>query len=150
MSTKTDPSNLLVDDVARLRQVVVRLFRALRQEPDRFSPTQLSVIGTINHHGPIGLRALAAHERLSAPTITKVVARLEQEGLVDRIDDPDDRRVCLVAMSQAGQAFVEASRQVRNKWLASRLAELDPDQRAALAAAVPLLERLVDEPTAGG
>ena len=142
------PTNLprVPDSAAHLRQSVVTLARALRQETHgHFTPTQLSVFGSIYRHGPITLSALAARERLSAPTITKVVSVLEQQGIIDRISDPDDRRVCRVAVNAAGRRWADAHRAQRDAWLADQMARLTAKELATVTAAIPVLEKLIHD-----
>src|SRR2546423_9942609 len=96
---------------ARLRLSATRLARRLRQESSAgLSPSQQSALAVIANHGPLTLGALADHERVAPPSITKVVSKLECDGLVTRAADPDDRRVCRVAISPAGDALLEESR----------------------------------------
>ena len=131
--------------VARLRMVMVPLVRQLRQygaEP--LTPTQLSVLGSIDRCGPLSLGDLAARERLSPPMISKVVVALEDHGFVERLTATSDRRVCLVQTSPKGAQWVEDGRDRRNRWLATRVAQLDRDDRAALSAAIEPLERLLE------
>lgn len=135
-----------VEWAARLRASVAPLERQLRQQAaDPYTPTQLSVIGAIYRHGPIPIGELAGRERLSAPTISKVVASLEETGMVARFPDSTDRRVCRVAITAAGKRWIAKGRAQRNEWLATRIANLNAAERAALAAAVPVLERLIGE-----
>ncbi len=130
---------------ARLRFVIGRLDRQLRQQTDTtLSPTMLSIFGSIHLLGPISLGELAAHERLSAPTISKAATELEQQGMIERIRDADDRRVWRVQVTRKGERWSLALRAQRNAWLAQRIGRLDPDDRAALLAAVPVLERILD------
>lgn len=136
----------LVELSSRLRAVVSPLERKLRQQaPDRFTPTQLSVLGAIYRHGPLSLSDLAAGEQLSAPTISKAVASLEDAGVILRIPDPDDRRICRVTVSEVGDRWIQTGRAQRNKWLAERMARLTQQDRASLAAAVTLLEQILAE-----
>lgn len=129
----------------RLRGVIGPLERELRATGvEGFTPTQLTVIGSILRVGPITLSQLAARQRLSAPTISKVVGALEDAGLVVRELDPDDRRVWWVRLTEAGEAFVEDGRQRRSQWLADRMARLTGRERATLLAAVPVLERMLE------
>src|ERR671928_795791 len=88
---------------ARLRLSATRLARRLRQESSAgLSPSQQSALAVIANHGPLTLGALAEHERVAPPSITKVVTKLESDGLVIRTPDPGDRRVCRVAISAEG------------------------------------------------
>ena len=132
------------DDAARLRSTMIPLGRRLRQVgTERFTPTQLSVLGSITRVGPLNLRELAEREHLSAPMITKVVDALERAGVVERLPDPSDRRVCLVHTTPAGRTWLRANGAQQNVWLASRLAALSDSDRVAIHAALPALERLL-------
>jgi DNA-binding MarR family transcriptional regulator len=135
----------LLTAAGRLRLVIGPLERELRQvDTEGFTPTQMAVIGSIKRNGPITLSQLAARERLSAPTISKVVGGLEDRGLVIRELDGHDRRVWWVRLTDAGEDFIDAGRQRRSQWLADRLARLSARERATLLAAVPVLERLLE------
>ena len=131
---------------ARVRATIVPLARALRQQSGgRLTATQVSVLGSVLRHGPLGLSALAAREQLSPPMVTKVVGALEAEGLVERALDPADARVSLVSVSNEGRAWVHESRRRRDAWLAGRLATLTPTERDLVAAAVDALDRVLDD-----
>ena len=128
---------------ARLRLSTTRLARRLRREVDtELSLTMSSAIAAINVHGPLTLGELADHERVAPPTITKIVNKLEDKGLVERIIDPSDRRVCRVVTTGQGAAMIEESRQRKNAWLAARLYELDAAGRERLLGAIDILEEL--------
>jgi DNA-binding MarR family transcriptional regulator len=134
----------LTDLAARVRLAVVPLARQLRQQvDDGVTPTQLSVIGTIDRHGPISLGDLAALERLSPPMITKVVTALEGLGLIERQPDEHDRRVSRVLLTAAGNRWLHGFRARRDAWLSERLTGLDAGERKLLSDALPLLERLL-------
>ncbi len=128
---------------SRLRLSATRLARTLRREAGTgLSPSQLSALATIDAHGPITLGALAAHERVAPPSITKVVGKLETARLVSRQPDPVDRRVARVALTEDGTNLLRESRRRKDAWLAARLADLPSDDRARLAAALDVLEAL--------
>lgn len=130
----------------RLRLSATRLARRLRQEADTgLSPSQLSALATIEHHGPMTLGALAEHERVAPPSITKLVAKLEAAGLTQRHPDPTDRRVTLVTLTGRGVTLLSKSRQRKTAWLASRLATLDDADLARLAAALDVLDAVVEQ-----
>lgn len=136
----------LLTAAGRLRLVIGPLERQLRTvDVEGFTPTQMAVIGSIARLGPIALGQLAARERLSAPTISKVVGGLEEAGLVVRELDANDRRVWRVRMTDAGEEFIEQGRQRRSQWVAERLARLTAKDRATLLAAVPVLEQLLED-----
>ena len=128
---------------SRLRLAVARLARRLRQETEGdVSPSQLSALSSISRLGPLTLGELSTAEAVRPPTMTRVVACLEEAGLVARTPDPDDRRVARVAVTHDGQRFLERNRHRKDAFLASRLEALAPEERASLAGAVALLERL--------
>ncbi len=132
---------------ARLRLSVMRLARRLRQQADTdVSASQLSALASLANCGPLTLGELSAAERVKPPTMTRIVASLEGLGLVSRAVNPTDRRVSRVAVSDAGQRFVDRSRHRKDAYLAARLSALGADDRAALAAAVDALEHLLDVP----
>jgi DNA-binding MarR family transcriptional regulator len=144
-SSRSDAAEIAAA-AARLRLSATRLARRLRQEAGTgLSPSQLAALATIELHGPLTLGALADHERVAPPSITKVVAKLEASGLVHRVASDADRRVALVSTTRAGDALLAESRQRKNVWLADRLAALDDDQRARLAAALDALDLLTTQ-----
>ncbi len=103
------------------------------------------MLGSVAYRGPIRLSDLAVVERLSAPMISKVVAALKADDLIERLTDPDDGRASLVQISAHGHHWLEESRERRDRWLAERLATLDGAELAALTAALPVLERVVGD-----
>jgi DNA-binding MarR family transcriptional regulator len=128
---------------ASLRLSATRLARRLRQESDAgLTPSQLSALAAIQNEGPLTLGALADHERVAPPTVTRVVTKLETDGLVQRTSDADDRRVSRVATTTEGDALLAELRKRKTAWLTARLAELDDDQRTRLADALDVLEIL--------
>ncbi|MDP1820582.1 MAG: MarR family transcriptional regulator [Acidimicrobiales bacterium] len=131
---------------ARLRLSATRLARRLRREADTgFTPSQLSALATVHHHGPLTLGALADHERVAPPSITKIAAKLEADGFIERVPDADDRRVTRVATTGAGDALIAESRRRKTTWLALRIRQLDADQQARLAAALDVLDELTGQ-----
>jgi DNA-binding MarR family transcriptional regulator len=141
---ESDPTD--ADQVAsRLRFAVARMARLLRQQDQgQFGPTLVAALATIEQHGPITLGELAAREQVAPPTITKVVEKLEANGLVTRTTDVADRRVNRVALTHKGARHLATNRTKRTEWLASRLRDLEPDDHAALVSALPVLERLIE------
>src|SRR5690606_38179665 len=118
------------------------LARRMRRQADTgLSPSQLAALSSVERHGPLTLGALAEHEQVAPPSITKVVAKLEERELVVRSPGVD-RRVVVVAITPAGEALLAEVRQRKDVWLATRLAALDADQRARLDAALPVLDAL--------
>ena len=131
-------------DVARLRLAIVRLARRQRQQSGTgLTPSLQSALAVIDVHGPLTLGELATAERVSPPTTTRIVAKLEEMGLVSRAPSPDDRRVTIVQATEEGSSQLAESRIRRDAWLRDRLADLPTDDLAALAAAIDPLERLL-------
>src|SRR5262245_36494270 len=103
LPTATRPDTDVGVMAAHLRVNVTRLARLLRRLGDTgLSPSQISALTSIERHGPLTLGALADHERVAPPSVTKVVAKLEELGLVERKADAADRRVAHVSVTPAG------------------------------------------------
>jgi DNA-binding MarR family transcriptional regulator len=131
---------------SQLRLAVLRLSRRLRQEAvGEVTPSQLSALSAVAKRGEVTLGELAAIERIAPPSMTRIAARLEDQGWLERRVDSADRRVARVAVSQAGQALLDETRTRRDAYLSARLRGFSEDECAALARAVPLLERLASE-----
>ena len=127
----------------RLRLSATRLARQLRQESDAgLTPSQLSALSTIERHGRLTLGALAEHERVAPPSITKMIAKLEAADLVARTLDENDRRVAWVTLTPTGARHLTNIRQRKNVWLAARLAGLSDDERRRIADALDALDLL--------
>jgi DNA-binding MarR family transcriptional regulator len=130
----------------RLRPVLTRLARRMRQEASGdLSPTQGAALATIDYYGPLTPSELAARERIQRPTATRVLARLEEAGLIERTADPADRRSSLVASTATGRDTLSAVRQRKDAFLAQRLDHLSPVELATLDRAAAILERVLDE-----
>lgn len=129
---------------AHLRVVVARTARRLRQEAGTdLSPSQTSALAAIERHGPLTPSELAACERIQRPTATRVLARLEEGGLIERAADPSDRRSSLVAATDEGRALLEHLRTRKDAFLARRLDALEPDELAVLERAAKILEEVL-------
>jgi len=130
-----------------LRLAVTRLARRLRQHADTgISPSMLSALSTIERNGPMTLGALAAAERVQPPTVTAVIARLEEAGLVTRSTHERDRRVSLVAVTSAGTELLRTSRRAKEAYLARELSRMSPEDRLILERAAGLLEGMLVGP----
>jgi DNA-binding MarR family transcriptional regulator len=130
----------------RLRPVIARLARRMRQQAGGdLSPTQGAALNTIACHGPLTPSELAAREKIQRPTATRVLARLEEAGLIARAADPADRRSSLVAATPAGDALLAATRERKDLYLAERLDRLSPEELAVLDRAAGILERVLEE-----
>jgi len=131
---------------SRLRLAVMRLARVLRQKAqDSITPSQLSALVSIERDGPVTLGDLAALESVQPPTMTRIVAGLEEQGLVQREVDPDDRRISRVRMTSQARKLLERNRSRKTAYLASRMRELTPEELDVLARAAGLLERMTED-----
>ena len=129
----------------RLRLVLARSARRLRQESGTdLSPSLTSALATIERHGPLTPSELAGRERVTRPTVTRVVCRLEEAGLVARAADPADGRSALVSVTAAGRALLAAARTRKDAFLSERVDALTPEDRATLERAAALLEGLLE------
>lgn len=135
-----------VDLAHSLRLVVGRLARRLRQRTlGGLTPSQLSVLASLSRQGPVTLSELAETEGVAAASISGIVGRLVDKGLVDRIPHPDDRRSTLVEMSPQGRKVLEKGRGERTAFLAERLDRLSAREREVLTEAVAILARMGEE-----
>jgi len=142
----------LPDLASRLRLDISRMARRLRQEAGAdLSPSMNAALATIERHGPLTPSELAERERVQRPTVTRVLARLEETGLVVRAADPQDRRCSLVSISDDGRALLGAMRERKDAFLARRIDALEPADREALDRAAAILERMLESaPKEGG
>ena len=134
------------DLASRLRLDIARMARRLRQEAGAdLSPSQTAALATIERHGPLTPSELATRERVQRPTVTRVLARLEEAGLIQRAADPEDRRSSLVTVSADGASLLAVARSRKDLYLARRLDSLDAADRATLDRAAAILERMLQE-----
>jgi DNA-binding MarR family transcriptional regulator len=120
--------------------------RRLRQEAGvELSPSAAAALATIERHGPLTPSELALRERVQRPTVTRVLARLEEAGLITRAGDPTDRRSSLVSASPEGRELLAVLRTRKDAYLARRLEALSAEDRAALDRAAAILERMLEE-----
>jgi DNA-binding MarR family transcriptional regulator len=130
----------------RLRVVLARSARRLRQEAgDDLGPTLTAALGTIERHGPLTPSELAARERIQRPTATRLVAKLEELGLIARTAVPGDARSCLLSSTPGGTERLVGIRTRKDAFLARRLRELPAEDRATLARAADLLEQMLQD-----
>jgi len=135
-----------VDLAHSLRLAVGRLARRLRQRTlDGLTPSQLSVLASLDRQGPMTLSALAENEGVAGSSISGIVARLADKGLVERIPNPEDRRSTLVESTENGRTVLEKGRGERTAYLAKRLERLSAEEREVLAEAVAILARMGEE-----
>ncbi|GAA4378880.1 MarR family transcriptional regulator [Nocardioides caricicola] len=133
---------------AELRLSVMRLRRRLANErhPDNeLSLNQMAVLGCLFRNGALTIGELAAWERVQPPSMTRTVNCLQESGDVVRRPHETDGRQVVVELTDTGRARVLADRDRRDAWLARRLADLTPDERATLRAAAPIIEQLAQK-----
>ena len=131
----------------RLRPVLLQLNRQLRREIHSLGVTggQVSLLVQINYRPGIGIRELAALERMSVPGMSKFISRLEEAGLVQRAPVEGDQRRVGLTLTSAGQKVLRSVKSKRTAWLSARLRELDPDKLDAIDAAIEPLAHLLSE-----
>jgi DNA-binding MarR family transcriptional regulator len=117
---------------------------AVRNGPRDISLTAASTLSTLDRTGARRLTDLAMIQGVTQPSMSVLVTGLEQAGLAERKQDPSDKRVVLVALTEAGAAYIRARRQAGARTFADLIDKLPDDEAAALAAAVPALNRLRD------
>jgi DNA-binding MarR family transcriptional regulator len=129
---------------AGLAEVFERLFGVFRSlsPASGLSLTAAATLATLERSGPCRLTWLAVREGVTQPAMTQLIARLQEAGLVDRVADPADGRVVQVRITADGEATLAGRRAVRAERLAGLLDRLSPDERNALAAALPALNSL--------
>jgi DNA-binding MarR family transcriptional regulator len=106
------------------------------------SDTQLAALAALEKHPGMTPSELAEHEKVQPPSITRVIASLEERGLLQRMPHSTDRRQVVLSVTDQGRDVVRKLRQLREAWLARRLRELSPAERAVLREALPILEKL--------
>ncbi len=142
--TQTDPGL-----ATAMRISVSRLARRLRVErlglggPDTaLSDIQLAALAALERKGPMTPGELAEHEKVQPPSMTRVIAVLEERGLVLREPHSTDRRQVILTVTPDGRDLVQRVRRLREAWLAQRLQELTPEERHILRQAAPILEKI--------
>jgi DNA-binding MarR family transcriptional regulator len=136
---------LTVALAGELRGAVMRFSRRLRRERPEYaelSVSHLSALASLGKAGALSPRELADTERVQPPSMTRIVSRLEELGLVQRTPHPTDGRQVVLAATPAGRELLDESRRLREAWLARQLFALTPAERATLRDAAVLLDRL--------
>jgi DNA-binding MarR family transcriptional regulator len=132
-----------------MRISISRLARRLRVErlglggtETVLSDIQLAALAALARHDSMTPGELAEHEKVQPPSMTRVIAVLEERGLVRREPHATDRRQVILTVTSEGRDVVQRVRRRREAWLAQRLQELTPDEREILLAAAPILEKI--------
>jgi DNA-binding MarR family transcriptional regulator len=128
---------------ARLRLALTRVLRALRRHGrSSLTPTQVSALSTLEDVGAMRISAIATNESLGAPAATRVVASLEELGLVTRTSDPADKRASLIDLTELGRSTLSELWRQRTLDINLMLERLTPTERASIEAALPALEKI--------
>lgn len=132
---------------SELRPVLLRLARELRKETEQLGVTarQATLLWLVKRSPGLSLAKLAAEEGISPPALSGHVDRLERAGLIERVRSSEDRRRVGLRLTEDGARLLRRVRARRTTWLATRLRELEPDELAAVDAAMPALQRLVGD-----
>ena len=137
-------TNRTTELASSLRVAAMRLSRRLRAEiaDHGLTLTQVSTLATLDRHGALTPRDLAAHEQVQPPSMTRVLAGLEERRLIDRTPHATDGRQQLVTLTTTARELLREDRRRRDAWLARRLTELSQDDRDLLREAVSVIDRL--------
>ena len=131
----------------RLRLALAGLNQLLRKDwPADLTPSRLSALITIAAREPLPIGELARRMQVSTPTVSHIVDSLEKQGLISRLPDPHDRRICRLTASEAGGELLEELSRRTTGSLADRIGDLSPAEQSALAAALPAIEALATAP----
>ena len=132
---------------SRLRLAVVRLNRRLRAQRvnSAISLTQVSALSTLHKCGPLTPGELAAREGVQPPSMTRVIAALEEYGFATRRPHPTDGRQAIVELTETGMGYINEEVSAREAWLDKRLAELTPDERGVLSRAAEIIDRMAGQ-----
>ena len=128
-----------------LRVLLQRVARRIRNNvaDGTMSDAKMGVLFRLKS-GPATPGQLAERERITPPSMNRTLNTLEQAGLVSRQPDPDDARKVIVTITAAGRGLIAETRRLRTAWFTQQLAGLTPQERAALEAVVPVLQRIAE------
>jgi DNA-binding MarR family transcriptional regulator len=130
-----------------LGSAITRFNRRLRQTRPvgELTQNQISVLTSLELSGALTPRELADAERVQPPTMTKVLARLDERGLIQRTPHPTDRRQVLLSATSAGREVIVEQRRAKDEWLTKKLAALPVEERETLRQAAEILNRITRE-----
>lgn len=144
----TDIPESAVHAAREVRVVVSRLRRRLREVAgfDDLTPTQTAVLSRLEKNGPASMSDLAAAERMRPQSMAATLAAIQEHGLIERTQDPDDGRRQVVSLTEAGRETIAGSRRAREEWLARAFAsDFTEEQRETVLEALTLLDKLVEK-----
>jgi DNA-binding MarR family transcriptional regulator len=135
---------LTPEEVDRLRLALLRIVRSIRTNSvGDVTPSQVAILSTLIRHGPSTVGQIAEYERVKPPSVSRIVTALEERGLVERTQDPTDRRSATIALSAAGEAYVAVVQKGERQWLADRIARLPDADVECLRRSISTLEQLL-------
>ena len=146
MSRTTGLSPTAVSRLAgELRLACMRISRRVRYESTHLvAPHQFSVLCRLEET-PRTPGELAEIEKVSAPSMTRTVASLVERGLVERTDDPDDKRQVILSLTGDATALLKEIRRKRDAWMSVRVGHLTPEEQEVLQQASAILTRVANE-----
>jgi DNA-binding MarR family transcriptional regulator len=129
---------------ASLRDAIARLNRRLRQTRPigELTQTQLSALTSLDLAGALTPRELAEAERVQPPTMTRIVGKLEERGLVQRTPHPTDGRQVILSATASGRSMLASNHRARDAWLGRQIHALAPAERETLWQAVQIVDRI--------
>ena len=131
-------------EIDRLRLALLRVVRNIRSHAiETVTPSQVAVLATLVRHGPSTVGQIAAYEKVKPPSASRIVTALEEQGLVGRAPDPDDRRSASIFLTPDGERYVASVQEAEKSWLGGRLCALAEGDRACLRDAIIVLEKLL-------
>jgi DNA-binding MarR family transcriptional regulator len=138
------PSERALAVAGRLNSVAIHLLRRISREDgaDGLTGARASALSVVCYRGPLTATELARRERVSAPTISRIVDALVRDGLVRRESSGTDRRAVPLAVTTEGRRRMERGRSRRIQHLATELGGLSRAELDVLDQAIALLERL--------
>jgi DNA-binding MarR family transcriptional regulator len=127
-----------------LRDAIARLNRRLRQTRPlgELTQSQLSALTSLDLAGALTPRELADAERVQPPTMTRIVSKLEERGLVQRIPHPTDGRQVILSTTESGRSVLAVNRRARDAWLGSQIALLGAEEQETLRRAAEIVDRI--------
>lgn len=134
----------VAQQAAQLRDAITRLNRRLRQARPvgELTMTQISALTSLELAGPLTPRELAEAERVQPPSMTKIIAKLEERGLVQRTRHPTDGRQVILSTTESGRAAYAQVQRAREAWLVQRMDELSQEERDTLLRAAEILHKI--------
>ncbi len=144
--TATHNHTEIGEQAARLRLALTRTARRLRQQAgSELGPSATAALASVERLGPLTPSELAEVEGIQRPTATRIIARLQEQGVVARAPDPEDGRCSLISITTTGRALLRSLRKRKNAYLARRLRDLPEADVATLNRAAAILEQMLEE-----